>query len=103
MGGLRSGEKRNPKKSSSVGGDGAGDLVTKRAIPAPAPPPVSMARMRSMSAGDSPWTWERKRRRPSLSVASEEQAEWWAARTSGGGWASGDRNLRVKHIQYLYA
>jgi hypothetical protein len=33
MGGLRSGEKRNPQKSSSVGGDGAEDLVTRRAIP----------------------------------------------------------------------
>jgi hypothetical protein len=33
IGGFRSGEKRNPKKSSSVGGAGAGDLLTRRAIP----------------------------------------------------------------------
>jgi hypothetical protein len=33
MGGLSLGEKRNPKDSSSVGGDGAGDLAMKWAIP----------------------------------------------------------------------
>jgi len=33
MGGLSSGEKRKAKKSSSVGMAGAGDLVTRRAMP----------------------------------------------------------------------
>lgn len=100
MGGLRSGEKRKPKKSSSVGSAAAGDRPTKRAIPPAAPPPEIAARTRSASAGSSRWTSARKRRRPSSPCAAPAAA--WAARTSGGGCASGDRSYVAVTVLLTY-